>query len=103
MTKVELSPRFERFVQEQVANGNFASETEVLEAALARMEVEEAGEDRWLASLSAEERQALTQALEHAIAEADAGLGMPVEEVFDRLEAKYRVQAESEDGGAGGR
>jgi antitoxin ParD1/3/4 len=97
MTKIELSPHFERFVKEQVANGHFASETEVLEAALARMEAEEAETDRWMAEMSPQERAEFDESIATAIAEADAGLGRPAEAVFDELEARYRAMAEAED------
>ncbi len=80
---VSLSPHFETFVRQQVDSGRFNNVSEVVRAGLRLLEEHEA------------KQAAKLQALREAIAVGLAsGPGIPEEEVFDRLEAKYRAMAE---------
>ena len=82
-TSVALSPHFETFIRQQVDSGRLNNLTEVVRAGLRLLEEREA------------EQATKLQALREAIAVGLAsGPGIPEEEVFDRLEAKYRAMAE---------
>jgi len=79
-TSVALSSHFEQFVREQVESGRFNNVSEVVRAGLRLLEDQQ---------IQASMR---TDALRAAIASAIAsGPGIPADEVFDRLEAKYRA------------
>lgn len=88
MTSIALGGHFETFIKEQVEKGRFNNASEVVRAGLRLLEDREAErEDR-------ERRlKALDEALARGIADADAGRLRPAEEVFERLEAKYRAIA----------
>ncbi|WP_024587961.1 type II toxin-antitoxin system ParD family antitoxin [Aliihoeflea sp. 2WW] len=77
----ELGPHLEQFVAKLVTSGRYNSKSEVLRDGLRLLE----------------ERQAKLEALDKMIAEGlaslDRGEGKPADEVFDRLEAKYRSMA----------
>ena len=79
-TSVALGPRFETFVREQIASGRYNNVSEVLRAGLRLLEDEEKAREMKLQDL----RAAIKAGLE-------SGRTRPVEEVFDRLEAKYRA------------
>jgi len=82
-TSVALSPHFETCIRQQVDSGRFNNVSEVIRAGLRLLEEREA------------EQATKLQALREAIAVGLAsGPGIPEEEVFDRLEAKYRAMAE---------
>jgi len=82
-TSVALSPHFETFIRQQVDSGRFNNVSEVVRAGLRLLEEREA------------EQATKLQALREAIAVGLAsGPGIPEEEVFDRLKAKYRAMAE---------
>ena len=82
-TSVALSPHFESFIRQQVDCGRFNNVSEVVRAGLRLLEEREA------------EQAAKLQALREAIATGLAsGRGIPADEVFDRLEAKYQAMAE---------
>lgn len=82
-TSVALSPHFEAFIRRQVDSGRFNNASEVVRAGLRLLEEREA------------EQAAKLKALREAIALGLAsGPGIAEEEVFDRLEAKYRAMAE---------
>jgi len=84
-TSVALSPHFETFVRQQVDSGRFNNVSEVVRAGLRLLENQEA------------QQAAKLEALREAIAVGLAsGPGIPADEVFDRLEAKYRAMAEQE-------
>ncbi|MSQ49443.1 MAG: type II toxin-antitoxin system ParD family antitoxin [Betaproteobacteria bacterium] len=79
-TSVALSEHFEHFVRKQVSSGRFNNASEVVRAGLRLLEDQE--------------KQAALQlsALRAAIAAGLAsGPGIPADEVFDRLKAKYRA------------
>jgi len=82
-TTVALGSHFEEFVREQVASGRYNNVSEVIRAGLRLLEEREA------------EQAAKLQALREAIAVGLAsGPGIPEDELFDRLERKYRAMAE---------
>ncbi len=74
-----LGSHYEGFVRALVATGRYASASEVMRDGLRLLEERE------------EERAARLVALKADIqAGMDSGPGLPVDDVFDRLEAKYR-------------
>lgn len=74
-----LGAHYEGFVRELVESGRYASASEVMRDSLRLLEERE------------EQRQARLQALREDIrAGIESGAGAPADEVFDRLEAKYR-------------
>ncbi len=75
---VDLGPKLEAVVDELVARGRYNSKSEVLREGVRLVQERE----KRLAALDA--------AIERGLAEADAGRGKPVDEVFDRLEGKLR-------------
>jgi antitoxin ParD1/3/4 len=77
----DLGPHLEEFVSKLVSKGRYNSKSEVLREGVRLVEEREAR----LAALDA--------ALARGIADADAGRVRPAEEVFARLEAKFRAQA----------
>jgi antitoxin ParD1/3/4 len=78
-TSVALSPHFEAFIREQVESGRYNNASEVVRAGLRLLE-----EQTQRNALQMEELRA-------AIAAGrSSGPGRPADEVFDRLEAKYR-------------
>lgn len=79
-TSVALGPRFETFVREQIASGRYNNVSEVLRAGLRLLEDEEKAREMKLQDL----RVAIKAGL-------DSDRARPAEEVFDRLEAKYRA------------
>ncbi|KGD92010.1 MULTISPECIES: type II toxin-antitoxin system ParD family antitoxin [Rhizobium/Agrobacterium group] len=73
-----LGPHYEGFVRELVESGRYASASEVVRDSLRLLEERE------------EQRQARLQVLREDIrAGIESGAGIPADEVFDRLEAKY--------------
>jgi antitoxin ParD1/3/4 len=91
MTSLALGTHFETFVKEQVEKGRFNNASEVVRAGLRLLEDAEGERQERERRL-----KALDEALARGIAEADAGLGKPAEEVFARLRAKYLAMAESQ-------
>lgn len=80
--ELSLDPKTQRFVDEQVRGGGYATPQDVVREALARMEAEE------LAPTTTPDAQAWA-AIDRAQAEFDAGLDRPFEDVADELRAKY--------------
>ena len=78
----DLGHRLEDVVNRLVSDGRYNSKSEVLREGVRLVEERE----KRLAALDA--------ALAQGIADADAGRTEPAEEVFDRLEAKYKAMAE---------
>ena len=78
---VDLGPKLEAVVDELVARGRYNSKSEVLREGVRLVQERE----RRLAALDA--------AIERGVAEAEAGMGRPADEVFDRLEKKIRSLA----------
>lgn len=83
-TSVALSSHFEIFVREQVKSGRFNNASEVVRAGLRLLEDQE------------QEATLKRDALRTAIAAGlVSGAGIPADEVFDRLEAKYQAMADN--------
>ena len=84
-TSIALSSHFETFIREQLQSGCFNNASEVVRAALRLLE------ERQL------RHQTELQALRADIAAGKAsGTPKPADEVFARLEAKYRAQADDQ-------
>ena len=84
-TSVALSTHFERFIRDQVDSGRFNNASEVVRAGLRLLE-----DQQQQASLKLE---ALRAAIATGLA---SGPGIAADEVFDRLEAKYKAMAANE-------
>lgn len=81
-TSVALGEHFETFIRRQLASGRYNNASEVVRAGLRLLqELEQENEVRL-----AELRKAVKEGFE-------SGPGVPAEEVFARLEAKYRAMA----------
>jgi antitoxin ParD1/3/4 len=78
----DLGDYLENYVTKLVTSGRYNSKSEVLREGIRLLQERETR----LATLDA--------ALARGIADADAGRVKPAEEVFARLEAKYKAQAE---------
>ena len=81
MISAELGTRLEAFVVSLVANGRYNSKSEVLREGVRLIQDRETR----LAALDA--------SIQRAVDDEVAGRLTPAEEVFDRLEAKYRAMA----------
>ncbi len=83
-TSVALSSHFETFVREQVESGRYNNASEVVRAGLRLLEDQQ------------KQAELQLEAMKAAIAAGLAsGRSIPGDQVFDRLEAKYRKQAAS--------
>ncbi|MFM7121197.1 MAG: type II toxin-antitoxin system ParD family antitoxin [Gammaproteobacteria bacterium] len=85
-TSVALSTHFETFVRNQIESGRYNNASEVVRAGLRLLEDQQRQADLQLEAMKA----AITAGL--ASGPSTAG-----DQVFDRLEAKYRAQAASAD------
>lgn len=79
MISADLGQKLESVVAELVASGRYNSKSEVLREGVRLIQDRETR----LAALDA--------SIARGLADADAGRTKPAEEVFDRLERKYRV------------
>jgi len=84
MISADLGRTLESVVADLVASGRYNSKSEVLREGVRLVQEREAR----LATLDA--------ALARGLADAEAGRVTPADEVFDRLEAKYRAMARAE-------
>jgi antitoxin ParD1/3/4 len=75
-----IGQHFEVFVKQQLESGRYISASEVVREALRLMEERE--------ELRTVQLDNIRQQLQAGI---DSGPGLPADEVFDRLEAKYRA------------
>lgn len=82
-----IGEHFEAFVKEQVAQGRYASASEVIRDGLRVLEER--------ATYRALKLEALRAEIEKG---ANSGPGIPAEEVFDRLEVKYLKMAQERAG-----
>jgi antitoxin ParD1/3/4 len=78
----ELGPRLEQVVSGLVDTGRYGSKSEVLREGVRLVHDREV------------RLEALRAVMDPALAQADAGRVLPADEVFDRLEAKYRMIAD---------
>ncbi len=84
-TSVALSPHFERFIQQQIESGRFGNVSEVIRAGLRLLEEHQ---QRHVAQIH-ELRAAVSEGMA-------SGEGTAAEEVFDRLESKYRGRPDAQ-------
>lgn len=82
MISAELGKQLETYIQQLVDTGRYGSKSEVLREGVRLVQDREAK----LAALDA--------ALARGMADIEAGRAKPVDEIFDRLEAKYLAMAE---------
>ncbi len=85
MISADLGLQLERFVSQLVETGRYNSKSEVLREGVRLVQEREA------------RFAALDESLARGLADADAGRNRPAEDVFDRLEAKYLAQSQSEE------
>ena len=81
MISAELGTPLEKFVADLVETGRYNSKSEVLREGVRLIQDREA------------KLAALDVAIARGLADADAGLGKPLEEIADRLKQKYRAMA----------
>ena len=82
MISAELGQHLETFVGTLVKTGRYNSKSEVLREGVRLVQEREA------------RLAVLDEMIAKGLADIDAGRTKPAEEVFDRLEAKYRAMAE---------
>jgi antitoxin ParD1/3/4 len=78
MISADLGQQLEAFVSQLVEAGRCNSKSEVLREGVRLIQDREA------------QRAALLASIDRGLADIDAGRTKPMDEVFDRLEAKYR-------------
>ena len=83
MISADLGAQLEAFVAKLVESGRYNSNSEVLREGVRLIQDREA------------QLAAFDAMMETALAQSDAGKGLPAQEVFDRLEAKYRAMPET--------
>ena len=81
MISADLGQQLETFVTRLVETGRYGSKSEVLREGVRLIQDREA------------QLAALDTVIERSLADSEAGRGKPANEVFDRLEAKYRGMA----------
>ena len=86
MANVNLGERFEAFIQEQIREGRYQNASEVVRAGLRLLEDHEAARKKQFDYMKA----AITEAME------DPRPPKSSEEVFDRLEERYRLSMAAE-------
>ena len=79
---IRLKPELEKFIQEQVKAGQYKSPDDAVNAAVARVQMEQELMDD---DLSDED----IAAIEEGLAQIERGEGIPWEKVRDELEKKY--------------
>ncbi|MEY2342346.1 type II toxin-antitoxin system ParD family antitoxin [Acidithiobacillus sp. IBUN Pt1247-S3] len=84
MISADLGKQLETYISKLVESGRYNSKSEVLREGVRLVQDREA------------RLSALDTVIERALADSDADRGKPVDEVFDRLAAKYRAMAEGE-------
>jgi antitoxin ParD1/3/4 len=81
MISAELGQQLESFVTRLVETGRYGSKSEVLREGVRLIQDREA------------QLAALDAVIERGVADSNAGRGKVANEVFDRLDAKYRAMA----------
>jgi antitoxin ParD1/3/4 len=82
-SSADLGEKLEAAVNDLIAKGRYRSKSEILREGVRLVQEREAALEKLWAEL------------DKGIADADAGRLQDAEEVFDRLEAKYRAMAAS--------
>jgi len=82
MISAELGKQLESYIQQLVDTGRYGSKSEVLREGVRLVQDRET------------KLAALDDALTRGMADINAGRVKPANEVFDRLEEKYRIMAE---------
>lgn len=85
MISADLGKQLESYIQQLVDTGRYGSKSEVLREGVRLVQDRETK----LAALDA--------SIMRGLADADAGRTKPANEVFDRLEAKYRAMAAQDE------
>jgi antitoxin ParD1/3/4 len=80
----DLGQTLEDYVSQLVKTGRYNSKSEVLREGIRLVQERE------------KKLEALDAAIARGIADAEAGRVVPAEEVFARLEAKYKAQAQNQ-------
>ena len=79
-----IGDHFEQFIKTQLESGRYSSASEIVRDALRLMEERE--------QLGQVQLEQLRQQIQAGI---DSGPGIPAEEVFDRLSAKYQAMTQA--------
>jgi len=82
MISADIGQQLERFITTLVESGRYNSKSEVLREGVRLIQDRET------------QLAALDASISRGVADSDAGRSKPADEVFDRLEAKYRAMAE---------
>jgi antitoxin ParD1/3/4 len=94
---VSLPAEMMKAVNKAVDSGNYATVSEVVRTALRMWEQERAESDRlYKQAVETYGLERLRQMVQEGIASLDKGETVPAEQVFDRLQAKYRAMAEAQ-------
>ncbi len=80
---VRLRPDLQKFIDDEVKSGKFASADEVIEAALARLMLDPASGDADAETLAA---------IDEAEAQIDRGEGVSLDDAFARLRKKHLAE-----------
>ena len=83
MADIALEQRHQKFIERQLEEGRFDNASDVVQAGLEMLEDIEDDRESWL-------RDEVPARL--AEMQVDPSIGIPADEVFDKLEALYRVQ-----------
>jgi antitoxin ParD1/3/4 len=86
---ISLTPDLDDAIQRRIASGRYASQSEVIRAALRVLERDEEERERKLAALDA--------AIARGIADAEAGRVMPLEDAFARIRQDLGFADEDRD------
>jgi antitoxin ParD1/3/4 len=79
MISADLGQQLERYITKLVETGRYGSKSEVLREGVRLIQDRET------------QLAALDAVIERGIADSEAGRGQPGQEVFDRLEVKYKA------------
>jgi antitoxin ParD1/3/4 len=86
---ISLTPDLDDAIQRRIASGRYASQSEVIRAALRMLERDEEERERKLAALDA--------AIARGIADAEAGRIMPLDDAFARVRKELGFTDEDTD------
>jgi antitoxin ParD1/3/4 len=94
---VSLPAEMVKAVNKAVDSGNYATVSEVVRTALRMWEQERAESDRvYKQAVETYGLERLREMVREGIDSLDRGEGIPADQVFDRLEAKYRAMADAQ-------